>query len=244
MAHHLHDRPFEERRTMTRILLVEDQATAAAYLAQGLREAGLAVDVALTGPEGLHQLLTVAYDLAVLDVMLPGIDGWDILGSARRAHVRTPVLFLSARDDIEDRVRGLELGAEDYLVKPYAFSELLARVRVILRRGQSQGAPAESTIFTMADLTLDLIKHKVSRGGERIDLTPKEFALLALLLRRAGEVQSRTVIADKVWDMHFESETNVVEVAIRRLRTKIDDPFERKLLHTVRGVGYVLEIRD
>jgi two-component system copper resistance phosphate regulon response regulator CusR len=192
---------------MTRILLVEDQATAAAYLAQGLREAGLAVDVALTGPEGLHQLLTVAYDLAVLDVMLPGIDGWDILGSARRAHVRTPVLFL-------------------------------------LRRWQSQGAPAESTIFTMADLTLDLIKHKVSRGGERIDLTPKEFALLALLMRRAGEVQSRTVIADKVWDMHFESETNVVEVAIRRLRTKIDDPFERKLLHTVRGVGYVLEIRD
>ena len=230
---------------MTRILLVEDQATAAAYLAQGLREAGLAVDVAHTGPDGLHHMLTVAYDLAVLDVMLPGIDGWAILASARRAQVQTPVLFLSARDDIEDRVRGLELGAEDYLVKPYAFSELLARVRVILRRqGHGQGAPAESSSFTMADLTLDLLKHKVSRGGVRIDLTPKEFALLSLLMRRAGEVQTRTVIADKVWDMNFESETNVVEVAIRRLRTKIDDPFPRKLLHTVRGVGYVLEVRD
>ena len=230
---------------MTRILLVEDQATAAAYLAQGLREAGLAVDVAHTGPDGLHHMLTVAYDLAVLDVMLPGIDGWAILASARRAQVHTPVLFLSARDDIEDRVRGLELGAEDYLVKPYAFSELLARVRVILRRqGHGQGAPAESSSFTMADLTLDLLKHKVSRGGVRIDLTPKEFSLLSLLMRRAGEVQTRTVIADKVWDMNFESETNVVEVAIRRLRTKIDDPFPRKLLHTVRGVGYVLEVRD
>jgi two-component system copper resistance phosphate regulon response regulator CusR len=229
---------------MTRILLVEDQATAAAYLAQGLREAGLAVDVAHTGPDGLHHMLTVDYDLAVLDVMLPGIDGWAILASARRAQVRTPVLFLSARDDIEDRVRGLELGAEDYLVKPYAFSELLARVRVILRRNQGQGAPVDSASFTIDDLTIDLLRHKVSRGGERIDLTPKEFALLSFLMRRAGEVQSRTIIADKVWDMNFESETNVVEVAIRRLRTKIDDPFERKLLHTVRGVGYVLERRD
>lgn len=228
---------------MTKILLVEDQVTAAAYLAQGLREAGLVVDVAHTGPDGLHHMLTVEYDLAVLDVMLPGIDGWAILSSARRAQVRTPVLFLSARDDIEDRVRGLELGAEDYLVKPYAFSELLARVRVILRRNQAEGAPAKSAMFTIDDLTIDLLKHKVIRGGERIDLTPKEFALLSLLMRRAGEVQSRTVIADKVWDMNFESETNVVEVAIRRLRTKIDDPFERKLLHTVRGVGYVLELR-
>lgn len=229
---------------MTRILLVEDQPTAAAYLAQGLREAGLAVDVAHTGPDGLHHLLTVEYDLAILDVMLPGIDGWDILRAVRRARVRTPVLFLSARDDIDDRVRGLELGAEDYLVKPYAFSELLARVRVILRRSEGQGTPVESSVFTMADLTLDLLRHRVSRGGDRIDLTPKEFALLALLMRRAGDVQSRTVIADKVWDMHFESETNVVEVAIRRLRTKIDDPYPRKLLHTVRGVGYVLELRD
>lgn len=229
---------------MTKILLVEDQATAAAYLAQGLREAGLVVDVAHTGPDGLHQALTTEYDLAILDVMLPGIDGWTILETVRRAQVRTPVLFLSARDEIEDRVHGLELGAEDYLVKPYAFSELLARVRVILRRNQPQSALAETSRFAIADLTLDLIKHKVTRAGERIDLTPKEFALLSLLMRRAGEVQSRTVIADQVWDMNFESDTNVVEVAIRRLRTKIDDPFALKLLHTVRGVGYVLEIRD
>lgn len=229
---------------MTKILLVEDQATAAAYLAQGLREAGWAVDVAHTGPDGLHRALTAGYDLAILDVMLPGIDGWTILETIRRAQVATPVLFLSARDDIEDRVHGLELGAEDYLVKPYAFSELLARVRVILRRNQVQPALPETARFAIADLTLDLIKHKVGRAGERIDLTPKEFSLLSLLMRRAGEVQSRTVIADQVWDMNFDSDTNVVEVAIRRLRTKIDDPFPLKLLHTVRGVGYVLEVRD
>jgi two-component system copper resistance phosphate regulon response regulator CusR len=229
---------------MTKILLVEDQATAAAYLAQGLREAGLVVDLAHTGPDGLHRALTAAYDLAILDVMLPGVDGWTILETIRRAQVPTPVLFLSARDDIEDRVHGLELGAEDYLVKPYAFSELLARVRVILRRNQTQPALPETSRFAIADLTLDLIKHKVSRAGERIDLTPKEFSLLSLLMRRAGEVQSRTLIADQVWDMNFDSDTNVVEVAIRRLRTKIDDPFPRKLLHTVRGVGYVLEVRD
>lgn len=229
---------------MTKILLVEDQTTAAAYLAQGLREAGLVVDVAHTGPDGLHQALTAEYDLAILDVMLPGIDGWTILETIRRAQVATPVLFLSARDDVEDRVHGLELGAEDYLVKPYAFSELLARVRVILRRNQAQPALPETSRFVLADLTLDLIKHKVSRAGERIDLTPKEFSLLSLLMRRAGEVQSRTVIADQVWEMNFESDTNVVEVAIRRLRTKIDDPFALKLLHTVRGVGYVLDIRD
>lgn len=229
---------------MTKILLVEDQTTAAAYLAQGLREAGLIVDVAHTGPDGLHQALTAEYALAILDVMLPGIDGWTILETIRRAQVSTPVLFLSARDDVEDRVHGLELGAEDYLVKPYAFSELLARVRVILRRNQAQPALPEMSRFVLADLTLDLIKHKVSRAGERIDLTPKEFSLLSLLMRRAGEVQSRTVIADQVWEMNFESDTNVVEVAIRRLRTKIDDPFPLKLLHTVRGVGYVLDIRD
>lgn len=229
---------------MTKILLVEDHVTAAAYLAQGLREGGLAVDVAHTGPDGLHLALTGQYDLAILDVMLPGIDGWTILETIRRAQLGTPVLFLSARDDVQDRVHGLELGAEDYLIKPYAFSELLARVRVILRRNQAQSAAPEISRFAIADLTLDLIKHKVSRAGERIDLTPKEFSLLSLLMRRAGEVQSRAVIADQVWDMNFESDTNVVEVAIRRLRTKIDDPFPLKLLHTVRGVGYVLEVRD
>jgi two-component system copper resistance phosphate regulon response regulator CusR len=229
---------------VTKILLVEDQPTAAAYLAQGLHEAGMVVDVARNGPDGLHLLLTARYDLAILDVMLPGLDGWTILETARRADSSTPVLFLTARDDIEDRVRGLELGAEDYLVKPFAFSELLARVRVILRRNERSSGAREPTRFEVADLALDLLKHRASRGNDRLDLTPKEFALLSLLIRRAGEVQSRTIIADQVWEMNFDSDTNVVEVAIRRLRTKVDDPYPVKLLHTVRGVGYVLEVRD
>lgn len=228
---------------MSKILLVEDQITAAAYLAQGLQEAGMVVDIAHNGPDGLHQLLTVNYDLAILDVMLPGLDGWAILETVRRAQRPTPVLFLSARDDIADRIRGLELGAEDYLVKPYAFSELLARVRVILRRDDGSLHQREATQFQLADLTLDLLKHRASRSGDRLELTPKEFALLTLLIRRAGEVQSRTVIAGQVWDMNFESDTNIVDVAIRRLRTKLDDPYSVKLLHTVRGVGYVLDIR-
>jgi len=226
-----------------RILLVEDQPTAAAYLSQGLREAGMTVDVAPDGPDGLRQLLTGQHELAILDVMLPGLDGWNILETARRAHNCTPVLFLTARDDVEDRVRGLDLGAEDYLVKPFAFSELLARVRVILRRSSAGPAAIEPTRFELADLSLDLVRHRATRGDDRVDLTPKEFALLALLIKRAGEVQSRTVIADQVWDMNFDSDTNVVEVAIRRLRTKLDDPYPVKLLHTVRGVGYVLEVR-
>ncbi len=229
---------------MTKILLVEDQPTAAAYLSQGLREAGMTVDVATNGPDGLHRLLTEQYSLAILDVMLPGLDGWTILETARRAESRTPVLFLTARDDVEDRVRGLELGAEDYLVKPFAFSELLARVRVILRRGDAGANSKEPTRYELADLALDLLKHRATRGADRLDLTPKEFALLALLLKRTGEVQPRAVIADQVWDMNFDSDTNVVEVAIRRLRAKLDDPYPVKLLHTVRGVGYVLEIRD
>jgi len=229
---------------MTKILLVEDQATAAAYLSQGLKEEGMVVDVARTGPDGLHQLLTADYDLAILDVMLPGLDGWAILETIRRAQRQTPVLFLTARDAVDDRVRGLELGAEDYLVKPFAFSELLARVRVILRRNDRSLLQAEPTVFELADLKLDLLKHRATRGNDRLDLTPKEFALLSLLIRRAGEVQSRTVIADQVWEMHFESDTNVVEVAVRRLRTKLDDPYPVKLLHTVRGVGYVLDVRN
>nr|WP_314543111.1 heavy metal response regulator transcription factor [uncultured Massilia sp.] len=228
---------------MAKILLVEDQTTAASYLSQGLKEEGMVVDVALNGPDGLHLMLTADYDVAILDVMLPGLDGWTILETARRARRQTPVLFLTARDAIDDRVRGLDLGAEDYLVKPFAFSELLARVRVILRRNDRAGAQGEQAIFQMDDLTLDLLRHRATRSGERLDLTPKEFALLSLLMRRAGEVQSRTVLAEQVWDMHFDSDTNVVEVAVRRLRTKLDDPFPVKLLHTVRGVGYVLEVR-
>jgi len=203
----------------------------------------MAVDVTPSGSDGLHRLLTEQYDLAILDVMLPGLDGWTILETARRAGNRIPVLFLTARDDVEDRVRGLDLGAEDYLVKPFAFSELLARVRVILRRRDAVPMAVEATRFELADLSLDLVKHRATRGGERLDLTPKEFSLLTLLIKRAGEVQSRTVLADQVWDMSFDSETNVVEVAIRRLRTKLDDPYPVKLLHTVRGTGYVLEVR-
>jgi two-component system copper resistance phosphate regulon response regulator CusR len=229
---------------VTKILLVEDQPTAASYLSQGLREAGMVVDLATNGPDGLHLMLTMRYDLAILDIMLPGLDGWTILETARRAQTRTPVLFLTARDDVEDRVRGLESGAEDYLVKPFAFSELLARVRVILRRNDALPGKHEATRLELADLTLDLLKRRASRGFDRIELTPKEFALLSFLMRRAGEVQSRTIITEQVWDMHFDSDTNVVEVAIRRLRTKLDDPYPVKLLHTVRGVGYVLEVRD
>lgn len=203
----------------------------------------MVVDVAYNGPDGLHLLLTGSYDLAILDVMLPGLDGWAILETVRRAGKRTPVLFLTARDDIDDRVRGLELGADDYLVKPFAYSELLARIRVILRRHDATLFESEPTSFELADLKLDLLKHRATRGSDRLDLTPKEFALLSLLIRRAGEVLSRTVLADQVWDMNFDSDTNVVEVAVRRLRTKVDDPYSVKLLHTVRGAGYVLELR-
>jgi two-component system copper resistance phosphate regulon response regulator CusR len=229
---------------VTRILLVEDQPTAAHYVAKGLGEAGLVVDVATNGPDGLHQLLTVDYDLAILDIMLPGLDGWSILETARKAGRKTPVLFLTARDDIDDRVRGLETGADDYLVKPYAYPELLARVRVILRR-HAPATAASANELVVGDLTLDLLKRRVSRNGDRIELTAKEFALLRHLMTFPGEVQSRTVLAARVWEMNFDSDSNVVEVAIKRLRSKIDDPYDRKLLHTVRGAGYVLdEARD
>lgn len=225
-----------------KILLVEDQEMAAEYVAKGLREQGMVVDVAANGPDGLHYLLTNDYDLAILDVMLPGLSGWDILETCRKAGRQTTVMFLTARDDVEDRVRGLELGADDYLVKPFSFSELLARIRVIQRRQIDPQQP-ENTVLRVADLELDLLKHQVHRANQRLDLTPKEFMLLSLLMRRSGEVLSRVVIAEKVWDMHFDSGTNVVDVAIRRLRTKVDDPYPIKLLHTIRGAGYVLELR-
>lgn len=221
------------------ILIVEDEQKTAAYLQKGLSESGFVVDVASQGDDGLHLALTQDYDLIVLDVLLPGCDGWAILKAIRQADKPTPVLFLTARDTVEDRVKGLELGADDYLVKPFAFSELLARVRSILRRGPSR----QPETLRVADLELDFIRHRASRGGQRLDLTPKEFALLSLLARRMGEVLSRTLIAEQVWDVHFDSDTNVVDVAVRRLRQKVDDAFPRKLIQTVRGLGYVFEER-
>ena len=224
-----------------KILVVEDETKTGTYLRQGLVEAGFVVDLVSNGFDGLHLATGEGYDLAILDVMLPGIDGWQILQGIRRAGNDMPVLFLTARDQIEDRVKGLELGADDYLVKPFAFSELLARVRTLLRRG-SKAKDAES--LRAADLELDLLRRRVTRGGRRIDLTAKEFGLLELLLRRQGEVLPRSLIASQVWDMNFDSDTNVVEVAVRRLRAKIDDDFEVKLIRTVRGMGYVLEVPE
>ena len=227
-----------------RLLLVEDQTMAADYIARGLRENDFVVDVAHDGVDGLHFLLTNDYDLAILDVMLPGMKGWKILELARQAGKLTPVMFLTARDDVEDRVCGLELGAEDYLIKPFSFSELLARVRVIMRRGAPHAASSEEAVLQISDLQLDFLKHRASRNGKRIELTQKEFLLLSLLMRRRGEVLSRTVLAEQVWDMNFDPETNVIDVAVRRLRSKIDDGYEVKLLHTIRGAGYVLEERN
>jgi two-component system copper resistance phosphate regulon response regulator CusR len=221
-----------------KILIVEDEAKTGDYLKQGLSEAGFVVDLARDGLDGMHLALTESHDLLILDVMLPGVDGWQILQAVRRAGKEVPVLFLTARDQVEDRVHGLELGADDYLVKPFAFSELLARVRTLLRRGAKA---KEADVLRAADLELDLLRRRVVRAGQRIDLTAKEFALLELLIRRQGEVLPRSLIASQVWDMNFDSDTNVVEVAVRRLRAKIDDPFEPKLIRTVRGMGYVLE---
>lgn len=222
-----------------RVLIVEDEPKIAAFLRKGLAENGFVVDVANQGDDGLHLARTAAYDLVILDVMLPQLDGWSILEALRREGRQTPVLYLTARDSVPERVKGLELGADDYLVKPFAFSELLARVRSILRRSPSR----QPEMIRVADLEVDVVRHRAFRAGGRLDLTPKEFALLSLLARRAGDVLSRTVIAEQVWDMNFDSDTNVVDVHVRNLRSKVDDPFEQKLIHTVRGVGYVLEER-
>ncbi|EXI68916.1 MAG: Transcriptional activator protein CopR [Candidatus Accumulibacter adjunctus] len=221
-----------------KILIVEDEIKTGDYQRQGLSEAGFVVDLARNGVDGLHLALSEVYDLAIIDVMLPGIDGWQVLQGIRRAGSEMPVLFLSARDSVDDRVKGLELGADDYLVKPFAFAELLARVRTLLRR---RGKVKEPETLHAADLELDLLRRRVTRAGQRIDLTAKEFSLLELLLRRQGEVLPRSLIASQVWDMNFDSDSNVIEVAIRRLRAKVDDGFEPKLIRTARGMGYVIE---
>jgi two-component system, OmpR family, copper resistance phosphate regulon response regulator CusR len=221
-----------------KILIVEDEPKTGAYIKLGLTQAGFTVHVAKNGWDGLHLALTEPYDLVVLDVMLPGLDGWEVIRRIRLEKKSMPVLFLTARDEVDDRVRGLELGADDYLAKPFAFPELLARIRTRLRRGQA--VPALDKL-SVADLEMDLLRRRVMRAGKKIDLTAKEFALLELLVRRAGEVLPRMLIASQVWDMNFQSETNAIDVAVRRLRAKIDDSFEVKLIQTVRGIGYVLE---
>lgn len=229
------------RSPIVKILIVEDEAKAGEYLRQGLQEAGFTVDWKTTGTDGLHAAKEGDYDLLILDVMLPELNGWQVLQQLRQDGHEVPVLFLTARDEVEDRVKGLELGADDYLVKPFSFAELLARVRTILRRGRSGNEP---TTMQVADLVLDLLRRRVTRAGKRIDLTVKEFGLLELLMRRQGEVLPRSLIASQVWDMNFDSDTNVIEVAVRRLRSKIDDGHDLKLIQTVRGMGYVLEVPE
>ena len=223
-----------------RILIIEDEAKTAAYLRQGFSENGCSADVAPSGEEGVRLAQAHPYDAIVLDVMLPGQDGWSVLTELRRSGNDLPVLVLTARDAVEDRVKGLNLGADDYLVKPFAFSELLARVQSILLRGLGR----QQRVLRVADLELDWMAHRATRAGQRLDLTAKEFALLLLLIRRAGQVLTRTIIAEQVWDMNFDCDSNVVDVHVRRLRAKVDDPFPTKLIHTVRGVGYVVEDRS
>ena len=220
-----------------RLLVVEDEPKTGDYIRQGLSEAGFVVDLVRNGKDGAHRAITEDYDLVILDINLPGMDGWTVLRNVREAGKTSPVLFLTARDDVKDRVQGLESGADDYLTKPFAFAELLARVRTLLRRGKG----TEPEVLRVADLELNLTRRRVMRSGHRIDLTPKEFGLLELLVRRRGEVLPRSLIASQVWDMNFDSDTNVIEVAIRRLRAKVDDGHEVKLIQTVRGMGYVVD---
>lgn len=220
-----------------KLLIIEDDEKTAAYLKKGLSEQGFVVDPSKNGDLGLEMAQQTDYDLVILDVMLPGRDGWAVLSRLRSLGRDFPILMLTARDAVEDRVKGLNLGADDYLVKPFAFSEVLARVRTLLRRGPVR----QTEILRIADLEIEPAKQRATRSGKRLDLTPKEFALLSLLARRMGEVVARSVIMEQVWDINFDAETNVVEVHVRRMRSKVDDPFPIKLIHTVRGVGYVLD---
>ena len=222
-----------------RILVIEDEKKTAAFLAKGLREAGFVVDVAPDGETGLEQARARKFELLIVDIMLPNKDGLDVVAELRRDEVPTPILFLTARDSVRDRVKGLDLGADDYLVKPFAFPELLARVRSVLRRAPQQ----QPDHLRIEDLELDMERHKATRSGVPLNLTPKEFLLLAHLVRSSGGVVSRAEIAEHVWDVGFTTDTNVVDVVVRRLRAKVDDPFKTKLIHTIRGVGYVLKGR-
>jgi two-component system copper resistance phosphate regulon response regulator CusR len=222
-----------------RILIIEDEEKTANYLRKGLTENTFAVDVSDNGVEGLRLAESNDYSVIILDVMLPGMNGWEVLRALRVKGKTTPVLFLTAKDAVPDRVKGLELGADDYLVKPFAYSELLARIHTLMRRGPV----LRPNVLRVADLELDFQALRASRAGKRLDLTPKEFALLALLMQRGGEVLTRTRIAERIWNVDFESDANVVDVHMRRLRIKVDEPFEKKLIQTVRGVGYVLEER-
>ena len=224
-----------------KILIIEDEPKTGDYLRQGLREAGFVVDLIQDGLDGLHHGIEGDKDLIILDVMLPRMDGWGVLQALTQAGITTPVIFLTARDQVEERVRGLDSGATDYLVKPFSFAELLARVRNVLRRGRTA---VESATLQVRDLEVDLLRRRVTRAGRRIDLTPKEFGLLELLVRRRGEVLPRSLIASLVWDMNFDSDTNVIEVAMRRLRAKVDEGFDVRLIQTVRGMGYVLEAQQ
>src|SRR5487761_421882 len=221
------------------ILIAEDEAKTSAYLVKGLTENGYTVDTAADGRGALRLAQEHVYDAVVLDVMLPLLDGWSVVQALRAAGNRIPVLFLTARDRVEDRVRGLELGGDDYLVKPFAFSELLARLRSLLRRGSQ----FQSEVLRVADLAIDPVRHQVERAGQKLHLTPKEFALLALLARNPGRVLARVDIAESVWGVDFDTQTNVVDVVIRRLHVKVDAPFDCPLIHTMRGMGYVLEKR-
>jgi two-component system copper resistance phosphate regulon response regulator CusR len=223
-----------------KILIIEDEPKTGDYLKQGLSEAGFVADLVRNGTDGMHLALTEDYDLVVLDVMLPGMNGWQVLRAIRRGGKQLPVLFLTARDQVDERVKGLELGADDYLAKPFAFSELLARIHTLLRRGRT----TEPAVLRAGDLELDLLRRRVTRAHRRIDLTAKEFALLELLLRRTGEVLPRSLIASQVWDINFDSDSNAIDVAVRRLRAKVDDEFELKLIRTVRGMGYVLDVPE
>ncbi len=223
-----------------KILLIEDEQKTSTYVSRALKEQGFSVDTADNGIDGAHFAIEVDYDLIILDVMLPGQDGYDVLKQLRNIK-QTPVLMLSARGSVDERVKGLRHGADDYLSKPFSLIELVARIQALLRRRPSDGA--DITQIQIHDLHLDLLARRVTRAGVRLDLTAKEFSLLSLLGRHQGEILSKMMIAEQVWDMNFDSDANVVEVAVKRLRDKVDKPFTTKLLHTVRGMGYVLEIK-